>query len=500
VSASVSALLAPAAGSQSSTNLVRNPGAEDSPGAACESNSGFSPPAGWQVTGRFTAVKNDCAPVTGGVAGSQLFTGGPHRGVSTGTQVVDLAAYAAAIDAGTMHATLSGLLGGWQDQEDHATVEATFLDQAGRSLGSLKIGPVTAEERGNKTVLLPRSNTRAVARGSRRARVVVTAVYVAGAVYNDGYADNVSLTLRAGPSSAMPAPRPLTASKEYRMFLGLDDPSTPSWSARTDERMEALERRAATFRGVSDESPIPGETATGKHSVSMLYPGNDLFRLLALDRTSSQLVKEGNVYARITRRSQEVLRAKILASEGNLQPADVMYYALQATHGSYPLAVLTAHNLLKDVTKIGRQAIEDARGLKPGRTREAVEEYNSRQEQELATLRRQVAVVQKLASLRANAARSGDKMGPWYHGFAVLTAGALVNPATAQAIVSAEHNAKWTKTVIQKLAKLLPASWLPKEGFFQGEGGYDPEKHALDKAFADAARSRALRSLSRHSF
>ncbi len=595
--ASAGTLLAPAAGSQSGANLVKNPGAEDSPGGACDDNTGFSPPVGWQVTGRLTALKNDCPPATGGVAGNQMFAGGPNRGVSTGSQVVDLAAYASAIDGSATQATLSGLLGGWQDQGDYATVEVTFLDQAGRSLGSLKIGPVTAADRGNKTVLLPRSTTGAVPSGSRKARIVLTAAYVAGAVYNDGYADDISLTLRPGPASTAapswsgcwarpssetggfpnsvlvlsqsgttvtgsfnwsgggrvsgtgsgntltgtwrhtsnpdqgtfqltiaadgksfsgtyngayrwsgtrvscgkPVAKPLTASKEYRAFLGLDNAPTSNWSARTDDRLEDLERRASTFRDVSDESPVPGERDFGKHSTNLLYPNGDFFRLLALDLTSAQLVKEGNVYARITRRSQEVLRASILASEGNLQPADVIYYALRATGGSYPLAVLAAHNLLKDVAKIGRQAIDEARSLRPGTSAQAIEAYNSRQEQELATLRRQVAVVQKLANLRASPARSGDKMGPWYHGFAVLTAGAFVGPPTAQAVVFAEHNAKWSKTALQKLGKLLPASWLPKEGFFKGEGGYDPEKHALDKAFADAAGSLALRKLSRHS-
>jgi hypothetical protein len=200
----------PAAVSQSAANLVKNPGAENSVGASCTSNTGFAAPAGWRVTGHFTALKNDCSPPLGGVIGDQYFAGG-DGGSSSASQDVDLSANAAAIDGRGTRAKLSGLLGGWQSQRDYATVRVSFLDQAGKSLGSLKIGPVTPADRNNQTVLVPRSVSGPVPWRTRRARIVLTAVYLDGAVYNDGYADDVSLTLQLGPP--VPAPPAATTPK-----------------------------------------------------------------------------------------------------------------------------------------------------------------------------------------------------------------------------------------------------------------------------------------------
>lgn len=203
------ALLAatPAAVSQSAANVIKNPGAEDSAGASCTSNTGFAAPTGWRVTGHFTALKNDCVPPLGGVSGGQFFAGG-DGGTSSASQDVDLSANAAAIDGGGTRATLSGLLGGYQSQRDYATVQVSFLDQAGRSLGSLKIGPVTPADRNNQSVLVPRSASGSMPRYARRARILIRSVYLDGAVYNDGYVDDVSLTLQLGPPA--PAPPPAT--------------------------------------------------------------------------------------------------------------------------------------------------------------------------------------------------------------------------------------------------------------------------------------------------
>ena len=142
--------------------------------------------------------------------GGQFFAGG-DGGSSSASQDVDLSANAAAIDGRGTRAKLSGLLGGWQSQRDYATVKVFFLDQAGQSLGSLKIGPVTPADRNNQTVLVPRSVSGPVPWRTRRARILVTSVYLDGAVYNDGYVDDISLTLQLGPPA--PAPPPATTPK-----------------------------------------------------------------------------------------------------------------------------------------------------------------------------------------------------------------------------------------------------------------------------------------------
>ena len=305
-----------------------------------------------------------------------------------------------------------------------------------------------------------------------------------------------------GPATGAPSPTAapkavrLVDSPEYRTFLGLDDRPTPGWETRVRVRSAELRRRAAAFPGATAAAEIPGEGRFGKHSPNLLYPGNDLFTLLALDFPSGVLAARGNVYAGATRESQKQLEQAILASGGGLQPADVLELALRATNGSYPLAVLAAHNLLKDATKLGRAAIQDAARLKPGRSAPAIETYNRRQAAELAELRRWTPLVAKLTSLRKNPAARPDKVGPWYHAFAVLTAGALAGPKTAQLVVWAEHGAKRSKDVVKQLQRALPKSVIG-DGFFKGESGFDPEKHRLDQSIAEVARSPQLARLSR---
>jgi hypothetical protein len=257
---------------------------------------------------------------------------------------------------------------------------------------------------------------------------------------------------------------------EYRDFFGLRDPGRSSWLSWIDGQCRAMPERAAAFRGATHKVVIPGEGTLGKHSPNLLYPSNDLFLLLAQSDPPSALVAGGNVYAKVTRVFERKLRQEILRVRGQLLPADVLEMALRVTGGRYPLAVLTAHNLLKNATVIGRETIKQAQ-----RSRKLFERDPARF---LKQLRPQVALVRKLASLRANPRKPADKMGPWYHTFAVLSAGALVSPSVASVIVLAEHGAK--------LAKL-----------FQSEGGFNKEKALIDACMAGAAADPKLRKLSR---
>lgn len=211
----------PAAVSQPSAgNLLQNGDAE---AGAAATGDDVIPPPGWSTTGGFTAGRYGATgfPPAPPGGGSNLFAGGPNQPVSTATQTVNVSSSAAAIDAGQMQATLAALLGGWEAQEDSATVQATFLSASGGALGSVTIGPVTAGDRGGKSVLLPRSAGARVAPGTRSIRVVITARRSSG-IYNDGYSDNVSLTL--GPGSAPPpgASGSLTLSYTTPPRFGLD--------------------------------------------------------------------------------------------------------------------------------------------------------------------------------------------------------------------------------------------------------------------------------------
>src|SRR5207249_4211131 len=65
------------------------------------------------------------------------------------------------------------------------------------------IGPVTASQRNGRSTLLPRAAKGNVPRGTRSIVVTITATRESG-VYNDGYADNISLMLAARPAPEAP--------------------------------------------------------------------------------------------------------------------------------------------------------------------------------------------------------------------------------------------------------------------------------------------------------
>jgi hypothetical protein len=198
-----SVLLLPAtAGAQvPSGNLLVNGDAEAVPGSS--DGTTVVPPPGWTTDGPFTEVAygvpefpttEDSASWNGGAS---FFAGGPDAAASSATQVVSVAGAAAQIDGGGLSATLSALLGGYLTQTDSATVTATFLDAAGATAGTLRIGPVSPDDRQDATTLLSRSASAPVPAGTRTIAVRIDATRVDGA-FNDGYVDNVGLTLGTG--------------------------------------------------------------------------------------------------------------------------------------------------------------------------------------------------------------------------------------------------------------------------------------------------------------
>lgn len=175
-------------------NLIANPGAEV--GAAATTFSAVVRPPSWQTTSNFTQVGYavpDSPPAPAG-GGLNYFAGGPSNPLSTATQVVDVASSATAIDAGRVRAGLSALIGGFSGQGDSGTVDAIFLSASDAQLGQLRVGPVTPADRGGRNAVLPRSGEMGVPRTTRKIRVVMTATRSSGD-YNDGYFDNLSLTL-----------------------------------------------------------------------------------------------------------------------------------------------------------------------------------------------------------------------------------------------------------------------------------------------------------------
>jgi hypothetical protein len=192
------ALAAPgsAFGAVPAGNLVQNPGGEAIQGA--DSETAVVPPPEWGTTSNFTAVRYATTTFPASAPGGKVnfFAGGPSNASSLAEQVIDVSGAGAEIDAGRVSVRLSALLGGFDTQQDNATVTAELEDEhADTTLGTLQVGPVTAADRSNATTLVPRSTAVVVPAGTRRIRVTITATRVGPGSYNDGYADNVAVEL-----------------------------------------------------------------------------------------------------------------------------------------------------------------------------------------------------------------------------------------------------------------------------------------------------------------
>lgn len=201
------ALVAPLAARETaipSGNLVQNPGAEASPGTAVHT---VVKPAGWTTTGNLSTYQyapregdfltQAFATTIGG--GTNFFAGGPGDNsgrptTHTATQAIDVSAAATEIDAGQVAAKLTAYLGGYTSAEDLATVTARFLDAAGAQVGSVRVGPVSRDDRKRLTVLLQRTAQANLPKGTRGISVAI-AVSAGGNGANHAYVDNISLTL-----------------------------------------------------------------------------------------------------------------------------------------------------------------------------------------------------------------------------------------------------------------------------------------------------------------
>jgi hypothetical protein len=192
---------APTASAATSPNLMKNSTAE----AAAGGTGGTVPVPGWtRTTGTsFTAVKyntpnfpstmNPCPPNPG----KNFFAGGNDHNFSdiVAVQTVSLSAYVSKIQTGTVTFTAAGWFGGQGSQRDMALMEIDFKDVNGFLIGtSTTVGGVTAANRNNHTGLLHRLKTGSVPAAARSAYVQAIFERLDGS-YNNGYADNITLTL-----------------------------------------------------------------------------------------------------------------------------------------------------------------------------------------------------------------------------------------------------------------------------------------------------------------
>jgi hypothetical protein len=190
------------AGAATSPNLIKNGTAE----AGAGGTGGVVNVPGWtRTTGTtFTAVKYGASggfPTTSspgpGNRGKNFFAGGTDSQFDheVATQTISLASYANKIKAGGVTATAAGWFGGFGSQADYAFVEIDFKNGSGGLIpGGFQVGNVTAAQRNNVTGLLHRLATKPVPKAARSVYVQLVLQREDGS-YNDGYADNVTLTL-----------------------------------------------------------------------------------------------------------------------------------------------------------------------------------------------------------------------------------------------------------------------------------------------------------------
>ncbi len=108
------------------------------------------------------------------------------------TQTINVSQASALISQGNIQFTLSGWLGGYSDQDDHAQLTVQFVSSTGQKLSTASIGPVLAADRNDQSGLVACSTTGQVPAATASIEVTLTMTKEEGDD-NDGSADNLSL-------------------------------------------------------------------------------------------------------------------------------------------------------------------------------------------------------------------------------------------------------------------------------------------------------------------
>jgi hypothetical protein len=263
--------------------------------------------------------------------------------------------------------------------------------------------------------------------------------------------------------------------QEVRDFRGMDDRKISRGSWKSWIKLHAktkLVETAISYKGIHNKVSIPGETLSDQRDgivrgylrnaplVSMVAGEGKFIQLLSGDDLPPDH-RHDNPYAAMTAATEAPLQRKIKqASPHSLLPEDVLKLSLDVCDGSYPLAVMTGHSVLKTVTKRGRSVIERMFARARNGKWEKIPELAKK-------LKPYSDIARRLHNLRPGDDETGDKLGPWYHGFGLLSAGALSSPEGASIGARGEHMSKYL-------------------GWFIGEGGYNAEKEYTDIVFSDA--------------
>ena len=106
---------------------------------------------------------------------------------------MELTLYSTQIDANRVTYKLSAWLGGWDAQDDHATMWIEFVSSSNATLTNATITPILAVDRANVSQLLYREITGDVPINTRSATLFVS--MTANTFWNDGSVDDIAFQL-----------------------------------------------------------------------------------------------------------------------------------------------------------------------------------------------------------------------------------------------------------------------------------------------------------------
>jgi len=182
-------------------NLLVDPGAEKAKPPA-NSYETIVPIPGWTTAGGMTADyygENDLSKAQAAPGGgNNYFYGGPNNASSSASQTITFKGLSAKIKTGKVTATISGYLGGYGGQTDHADINVSFLNAAGTVISMTTVSGPTSFPNGSSLSL--ESETVAVPKGTASVTYTLVATREQG-TDNDGLADNLSFVLNDATAS-----------------------------------------------------------------------------------------------------------------------------------------------------------------------------------------------------------------------------------------------------------------------------------------------------------
>ncbi len=126
--------------------------------------------------------------------GNYFFTGAESCSIS---QEIDISELSYQVDSRNVKYKLTGWLGAFgQEQDDSVDVVASFLDIFDREIADGQIGPITLEDRNNRTGFVELMDKGAVPVGTRKVMITINSYHLNGDLA-DAYADNLKLVLTA---------------------------------------------------------------------------------------------------------------------------------------------------------------------------------------------------------------------------------------------------------------------------------------------------------------